>query len=91
MGICGITSGYDNAAGTALYTLPETVGVASAAADSAATIAVITDGYSGVQAGLTAGTKYYGETGGLLTTDSNETPVRVAVAKDATEAIINIA
>jgi len=64
------------------------VGVANANISTAASGIINTGGNTTVISSLTAATKYYLEFGGLVTTDSNGSPVRAGVAKDTNEFIV---
>lgn len=64
------------------------IGCMAAAVDVSIAGDVITSGYSDDFSGLTAGTPYYLDTGGLYVSSVNGTPRRAFVAKDATEAQI---
>lgn len=89
MGIFSFDGAADDyAVGTGTYTLPPSVGLIPSAIASAASGTVNTHGYSTAVSGLTAGSKYYADIGGIITTDGNGSPDNVGVAKDDAEIII---
>lgn len=88
--VCVLTTASDWEVGTGLLTLPAPIGIASSTVTSSNPVSVITGCYTDDVTGLTAGSQYYMETGGLLTSTSDESPQKILVAIDATEGVINI-
>jgi hypothetical protein len=86
VGIDGVAADFD--VGTAEYTLPPSAGITAAAIANGDSGNVVTGGYCDDVSSLTAAQRYYADIGGLLTTDSNGSPDKVGVTKDAAEFII---
>lgn len=81
---------HDFVTGTGLLTNPLPIGIAQTTVAISTSLNVMTDGYTGNLSGLTAGTQYYPDIGGQLTSDSSGSPPKVLIAKNATFGIVGL-